>query len=363
MASFKSMQHVAPSASSASPGIWLCPHKSLNFEEAQRLALYLPPDTATHYAERLRICPCWEINNVIRQNAKSKTTSLATHVPIWEVRSVEDAEASIRHLFHPHRIEQLLCSLDVPICAHLRTSDWQVATCYRGYNLFKKLDQAFTPDHCHNDRSNALSPDTPHTAPCLKCHKAGTQTLFGFNTAHANATGGGNILILELCIIRNLTGLTDLDSPSWEMHSSTPAIPSEIRPYSWDCWQDERDRMTQLWMDALEVGTIPEVTLDAIQAEIKAIRDIILEPRIAQKSRGRFTSFFKKIINTKTPQQIPQDQHSSTAKTEQNSQDNQMNTTNSLFQMPAAECEIDRCCITWNTVNRPNRSETWNAFE
>jgi hypothetical protein len=211
MASFKSMQFIAPSTSS---GIWLCPHKSLDFEEAQRLALYLPPDTERYYTERLRVCPCREIVNMVRQNIKSKTTSLVTWVPIWDIQSVGDAKACIRHLLRPERIEQLLCSLNIPICIHLRTSDWQVATCYRGYNIFKKLDEKFRSGYCHNNRNNPLSPDAPHMAPCLKCHGAGTHTLFGFTTIHIEMDGE-ECLFLELCIIRDLTGVNELETPSW----------------------------------------------------------------------------------------------------------------------------------------------------
>jgi hypothetical protein len=162
MAFFQSMQNISPAASA---GIWLCPHESLDFAGARKLALYHPLDCKNWYEEDLCICSCQEFCNAIHHNLKTKATSLRTEIPIWGVHNVGDAVAVIQLLFRPDRAEQLLCSLDIPICSHLRTSDWQVATCYRGFNTFAKFDQKFLPGICLHGRSDALSPDAPHMAP------------------------------------------------------------------------------------------------------------------------------------------------------------------------------------------------------
>lgn len=105
--------------------------------------------------------------------------------------------------------------------------------------------QVYTPSYCVNNRSNVFSPDAPHMAPYLKCHKEGTHTLFGFETHH-RYTPGGTALGLRLQVIRDLTGLENIDSPSWKFQSLPPATLTDM----WLCWrgsQYERDQQTQLW--------------------------------------------------------------------------------------------------------------------
>lgn len=317
--------------------LWLCPHESINFEQAQRLALYHPPDADYYYYEEMKptctMCRDNTISNYIRHKTASKSTSLITTIPMWRVSAFENAEACIRQVFTPPRVEQLLLSLDLPICAHLRTCDWQVATCYRGYNMFTRSGQAHIPYYCFNNRSNAISSDAPHMAACLKCHRDGTHTLFGFSTVH-HLSNGKTFLSLEFDVVRDLTGLENIDSSSWRLHSFKPAILAEITTW-WPIWEPEKAKITQLWTER-PVG-VPQNRASPYSAQV-------------QERRGHCRALLNQIFRTRQPQQ--------TARTVRQAPFKDLSGT------AAAECDIDRCCITWNATRRPIGMEViWQEGE
>lgn len=154
-------------------------------------------------------------------------------------------------------VSNSFCSMDLRICAHVRTSNWQFVTSYRGYNIYDRIDREFCLRLCSNGRSNALSQEFPHMPACLKCHKAGTITLFGFIINHSEVVDepGNSDLYVDFFIVRNLIILSDLDCASWTVHSSIPAISSQIRPSTWRCWQEEVYRRQNLWMDTQKIAT------------------------------------------------------------------------------------------------------------
>jgi hypothetical protein len=217
--------------------------------------------------------------------------------------------------------------------------------------------------HCRQTR-----PIWPHMAPCLKCHRAGTFTLFGFRTRHLDDGGappGESILYLNFCIIRDLTGLSDLTSPSWTEHSFNSSIPSQIRPFAWRHWLEEWYHKKVQWLEIEGMNTIPGALNVAARAHP------------IQRRRGRILTFFSKICKNETSGQDPEGQALETVEKDQLAGKKHQTSARKLqlagpksttkpqtpYKMPVAECEIDRCCITWNGVNRANRTETWAASE
>jgi hypothetical protein len=240
--------------------LWLCPHETISFEQAKKFVLYHPPDAKECYQERLKdTCPHCDNNlvtNHIRMTIPQGEITLLTTIGLWAAHGVEDAEACTRLRITPSRVEDILAGLDLPICAHLRTNDWRVTSCWRQCNMHLRIDGTESRCYCEARRCSPMRTEGPHYRPCIPCYREGTYTNFGFKSWH-HVVKGKKCMNLRLYIFRDLGCLDSSTDPPWRLHSASPADLAYM-PLIWREWLQASKAQAQRWeIDSEEAGIVP----------------------------------------------------------------------------------------------------------
>lgn len=109
--------------------MWLCPHKTIKFEEARRMLLYKPPSANDNYMEKAFRCEdracSTSLSHGIAHSGRGnwRTIGLITENTLLVVSNCDDHVQTMCQHFTTNRIKLALAQLDFPLCRHLRTSD------------------------------------------------------------------------------------------------------------------------------------------------------------------------------------------------------------------------------------------------
>src|SRR5271156_3805225 len=105
--------------------MWLCPHKTITFEEARRMLLDKPPSANDDYMEKVfrcedRACSTGLDHGIAhRGRGNCHAIGLITEITLLVVSDCDDPVQTIRQHFTTNRIKLALAQLDFPLCRHL----------------------------------------------------------------------------------------------------------------------------------------------------------------------------------------------------------------------------------------------------
>ena len=244
---------------SMNPSIWLCPHKQVTHQEARKMLLYCPPDAGDEYIETLPPCPscltCSDhISTSLLHSFKGQhILTLRTEVTLFSVRSYTKPIAATR-CFSYDRVGLALSKLDLPLCAHLSASDWEVRRYHRYYCfLLEALGQPPGKCVCHLGTWQSR-PHGAHFKNCKDCYDGGTCTQFGL-IAREKLLDGKPVMCFLLVIFRELgTCLRERKDEipqTWLMHTSLDFFrhsPAELEK-TWKEWVGFMAKRSKKWSD------------------------------------------------------------------------------------------------------------------
>ena len=258
--------------------LWLCPHKSITYEEAQRMLLYKPPAAEDDYEEK--IFPCEDpdcaiaLNSNIKHRGKGRqhALTLTTEITLLIVSDYDDYVQTTRQYFTTNRIKLALMHLDFPICRHLRTSD---AFVYSHYTPECTEHQGTYPTvmdcTCPRRKGDPRTARTDHHYRCCQdCLKAPLgESFFGFRTAHF-VDGGRRILVLLLDLCRDLGNLDSGTGPAWTFYALSPTQ-TKLFSQQWQRWMEYRRGTMAGWEVRPATPISEETTIETTRDERRSL--------------------------------------------------------------------------------------------
>ncbi len=237
--------------------LWLCPHESLDFGEAQKL-LATRGTRKTCGAATCRDTFTQVFVTHKRSASGRRLLQLITSVSLFDIPCPDDPKEACKLYCSLDRIATALNGLDIPICPHLNLSSSFLLT---------QLDLQYIPileantyiDKYHyHPRSNLplSNPRSPcrHTAHCLVCFDSplNIKTAFHLQASKAAPTRLRKPpqLTIRLNISRNLGTLPYPSDPPWLTHTSTPARFHHLVS-AWQEWDDKFSALQHLRRDWL----------------------------------------------------------------------------------------------------------------
>jgi hypothetical protein len=239
--------------------LWLCPHKTVTFEEARRMLLYKPPSANDNYIEKVFRCEdracSTSLDHGVAHNGKGNqhTIGLITEITLLVVSDCDDHVQTIRQHFTTNRIKLALAQLDFPLCRHLRTSDPVVYNHYTP-NCTKHVRMDGPPMDCecppppgaHRTTMHRRDYEGRHFKNCQKCLELPfTDTCFCFRTRH-QIVDGTRKLILSIDIWQDLGDLNKDTDQGWTCRAQSPAQ-TELYSQQWQRWIDYRQGTMAGW--------------------------------------------------------------------------------------------------------------------
>jgi hypothetical protein len=230
--------------------MWLCPHKTITFEEARRMLLYKPPSADDDYMEAVfrcedRACSTSLLHGIVHRGRGNRhAIGLITEIALLAVSDCDDHIETIRQYLTTNRIKLALTQLDFPPCRHLRTSDPGIYNRYTpNCTAHLRMDvpamdcRCPLPPGAHRTTKHSGDYEDYHFRHCLKClEPSSVDTSFCFQTRHRIVDGTGKLILL-IIIWQDLGHLNkDTDRES-TCHAQSPAH-AELYSQQWQRWID-----------------------------------------------------------------------------------------------------------------------------
>lgn len=239
--------------------MWLCPHKTITFEEARRMLLYKPSSASDDYIENVFLCEDRACSTSLahgiahRGRGNWHTIGLLTGITLLVASDCGDHVQTIRRHFTTNRIKLALAQLDFPLCRHLRTSDPVVYNHYTpNCTKHRRMDgpamdcKCPPPPGAHRTTRHRRDYEDRHFKNCQKCLELPfVNTCFCFRTQH-QIVGGTSKLILSLDIWQDLGDLNKDTDQGWTCHAQSPAQ-TELYSQQWQRWMDYRHGTMAGW--------------------------------------------------------------------------------------------------------------------
>ena len=262
--------------------MWLCPHKTITYEEARRMLLYKPPSPIDNYMEVFQ-CEDRACSTTLRHGLAHRgrgnwhAIGLITEITLLVVSDCDDHVWIIRQHFTANRIKLALAHLDFPLCKHLRTSNPVVYNHYTP-NCTKHLRMGGPAMGCkcplppgtHRKIRHRRDYEVRHYKNCQKCLELPfADTCFCFRTWH-RTVGGIRKLILSIDIWHDLGCLNRDSDQGWTCHAQSP-VQTELYSQQWQRWIDYRHGTMAGWETRPATPIFEETTNESTPDEHRSL--------------------------------------------------------------------------------------------
>jgi hypothetical protein len=278
--------------------MWLCPHKTITFEEARRMLLYKPPSANDDYMEKVFRCEDRACSTSLghgiahRGRGNWHAVGLITEITLLVVSDCDDHVQTIRQHFTTNRIKLALAQLDFPLCRHLRTRDPVVYNHYTpNCTTHLRMDgpamdcKCPPPPGAHRTTRHHRHYEDRHFKNCQKCLELPfVDTCFCFRTRHRTVDGTRK-LILSIDIWQDLGDLNKDTDQGWTCHAQSPAQ-TELYSQQWQRWIDYRHGTIAGWETRPATPIFEETTNESTPDERRS-------------PLGKCISLLHKVFSTK----------------------------------------------------------------
>jgi hypothetical protein len=197
--------------------IWLCPHRGLTFNQAQKWFLAIPAvksSTVERYAEACSQKGCYtdvrhSLDAIMRDDYKV-TYTLNTVIPLLSAGVIPPVSETYERIFTLERVGRALHGLDIPLCPHIRLNHSLVLAAFNPRTL---AGNARWPYYYIAQSLASL------TLYCFHCKVKGIST---FSNLYILEAAQRTCAALHLRLSRDLGSLDSPDDTTWLTNSLEP---------------------------------------------------------------------------------------------------------------------------------------------